>query len=189
MMNLREPCRDFIRHSIGDGRETDLWFDLWHPNSPLAQSINDPRILHSGLPSNAVVANFIFNGEWVSSQSHPQYRDILQAIPPSQRPYNRFDRVLLSPTGKDFSISSLWDVIRPKGNILPWVNMLWFRGNIPRHAVILWMAVKQRLYTQDRMLNFGIINRISCVFCRLNIECHDHLFFECSLSQRIWLYV
>jgi len=27
-----------MKYTIGDGRETSLWFDKWHPHSPLADS-------------------------------------------------------------------------------------------------------------------------------------------------------
>ena len=37
-----------------------------------------------------------------------------------------------------------------------------------------------------KLLVYGVISSISCVFCRLNEESHDHLFFECSLTARIW---
>ena len=59
---------------------------------------------------------------------------------------------------------------------------MWFPGRIPRASFILWLAVLQKLGTQDRLC-FPIA---PCLLCHSQQESHDHLFFQCPLSMQIW---
>ncbi|KAL7168531.1 hypothetical protein ACSBR2_038876 [Camellia fascicularis] len=36
------------------------------------------------------------------------------------------------------------------------------------------------------MVMFGITDSTTCVLCEEHDENHNHLFFDCSFSQRIW---
>ena len=48
------------------------------------------------------------------------------------------------------------------------------------------MAILNKLPTKDRMLQWGLAVDSMCVFCRSSIEDRDHLFFQCSITKRIW---
>ena len=52
--------------------------------------------------------------------------------------------------------------------------------------MIVWMAIWNRLYTKEKLSKFGAVSDDSCVFCNFDIESHDHLFFACPFSARIW---
>ncbi|KAJ6365576.1 hypothetical protein OIU76_030369 [Salix suchowensis] len=56
--------------------------------------------------------------------------------------------------------------------------IIWQKGHIPRHAFMLWLATKQRLSTMDR--------HKTCALCREEDEDHNHLFFQCNYSKRVW---
>jgi hypothetical protein len=43
---------------------TSLWFDNWHPHSPLADSYGERFIYDSGMEKNAKVNVLIHNLEW-----------------------------------------------------------------------------------------------------------------------------
>ena len=73
-----------------------------------------------------------------------------------------------------------------KGTRVPWVHLLRFKKAVPRYSFILWLAIKERLTTQDKLVKIGLKQGMSCVLCREHIENHDHLFFQCSFSNRIW---
>ena len=38
----------------------------------------------------------------------------------------------------------------------------------------------------DRFLKFGIRENDTCVLCKSGIKSHNHLFFECLFSSRVW---
>jgi hypothetical protein len=66
--------------------------------------------------------------------------------------------------------------------------MVWFSLAIPKHAFIMWLAIKDRLLivTGERLLKMGYKGEVQCSFCHSYVETRDHLFFECSFSSRIW---
>ena len=64
--------------------------------------------------------------------------------------------------------------------------MVWFAQSIPRHAFVLWMAVQDRLMTQDRIAVWKPNDVMKCVFCKLNQDSHEHLFFQCEYTKKVW---
>ena len=67
---------------------------------------------------------------------------------------------------------------------MDWHKLVWFSGKIPKAAFCLWLAVKGRLGTQDR-LPFLDPN-IKCLFCNGCVEDHNNLFFNCPTTSLIW---
>ncbi|KAL4334606.1 hypothetical protein GQ457_07G003200 [Hibiscus cannabinus] len=66
---------------------------------------------------------------------------------------------------------------------------MWFPLHIPKHSLVSWMVVLDRLPTADRLCRFGIMVDSVCKLCRAENESRNHLFFGCSFSQGIWLMV
>ena len=90
-----------------------------------------------------------------------------------------------SNSGK-FSCDTTWSELRVKGSEVNWWKILWFSHNIPRHSFIGWLAIKNKLPTRERMLKWGFTVDGNCGFCRNSLETRNHIFFDCSFSQRIW---
>nr|XP_043611868.1 uncharacterized protein LOC122583539 [Erigeron canadensis] len=90
-----------------------------------------------------------------------------------------------------FSSSSVWDTLRKRGELIPWVNMVWFPHAIPRHAFHIWLIFKRKLKTHDKMKVWDAgsatnLNLLCCSLCKKGPDSHDHLFFECSYSLQVW---
>ena len=68
LLNLRNSFRHFIQHSIGNGRDTFLWFDYWLHIGPIHSYFGDrdgDRIIYdSGLPRYARVSDIIDGENW-----------------------------------------------------------------------------------------------------------------------------
>ncbi|GJV00757.1 AMP-binding, conserved site-containing protein [Tanacetum coccineum] len=54
-------------------------------------------------------------------------------------------------TAKEFSLKTVWGSIRPRSNKVVWCHAVWFPECIPRHAFHLWLVIKRRLKTHDRL--------------------------------------
>ena len=65
-------------------------------------------------------------------------------------------------------------------------HLIWFNLCVPRTSFILWLAIRNRLATKDRIHSFTPNCGTTCVLCRADQESHSHLFFECSYSERVW---
>lgn len=58
---------------------------------------------------------------------------------------------------------------------------------IPKHSFILWLAVRNGLATQEKLLYWKHIPPDSCcTFCGLMPDSIEHLFFMCSFSMGVW---
>ncbi|GMP61928.1 hypothetical protein CsSME_00024211 [Camellia sinensis var. sinensis] len=51
------------------------------------------------------------------------------------------------------------------------------------------MAILGRLNTGDRLAMFGLTPNCVCPLCGANGKDHDHLFFQCPFSSKVWVTV
>nr|GEU45441.1 hypothetical protein [Tanacetum cinerariifolium] len=63
--------------------------------------------------------------------------------------------------------------------------------NIPRHAIHLWLMMRGRVKTQDRLRQWDVVKDVNlyllrCPFCKLQLDTHEDLFFKCLYSSRVW---
>ncbi|XP_020254183.1 uncharacterized protein LOC109831261 [Asparagus officinalis] len=84
-------------------------------------------------------------------------------------------------------LSELYTSLHPISAPVTWHETVWEKLNYPKHSFILWLAVQDKLQTQDRLMKHGIIQSSICKLCDgSNAENRSHLFFECSMSTYVW---
>lgn len=83
----------------------------------------------------------------------------------------------------NIKISDVWSSIRSVGSEVPWYDLVWHNLMIPKYAFLMWLIVKNRLFTRDRMSTFGIQTSLNYLLCANDNESVQHLFFNCSFSQ------
>ncbi|XP_020256684.1 uncharacterized protein LOC109833427 [Asparagus officinalis] len=85
-------------------------------------------------------------------------------------------------------LSAVYSVFSPGSHMVPWYNTIWGKLNYPKHTFVLWLAVQNRLLTQDRLMRRGTINSNICLLCAGTAsETRNHLFFDCPFSREVWL--
>ena len=85
----------------------------------------------------------------------------------------------------NFIVKASYDFFRAKGGKPCWTKVVWHRSLMPKHAFILWLSLKERLLTRDKLSEH--IEDTSCVFCGSHLETIDHLFFQCRMSRQVWV--
>ena len=65
----------------------------------------------------------------------------------------------------EFSIQSAWNCWRSRISQVSWKHLIWFPVHIPRFSTIVWLAIKERLSTWDRLPKFGIKDNPNCGLC------------------------
>ncbi|GKE68774.1 reverse transcriptase domain, reverse transcriptase zinc-binding domain protein [Tanacetum coccineum] len=85
---------------------------------------------------------------------------------------------------KPFSVAVVWECIRPRNIVVPWFNVVWFSEAIHRHAFLMWLVIKSKLKTQDKMVGWN--SSLICPLRESQPDSHTHLFFECSFSDQVW---
>lgn len=83
-----------------------------------------------------------------------------------------------------FSSTRTWDHIRGRKTEVFWTTGVWFSQGVPRFSFIVWLAVRNRLSTGDRMRAWGI--QQGCVLCGEPDETRDHVFFACPYFFTVW---
>jgi len=169
---------------------TSLWFDNWHPHSPLANSYGERFIYDSSMGNNARVNVLISNSEWrIPTTQFIGWHPIIEAIPSNPKMGQKDEIVWLDSLNHRFSVKVAWEQLRFHNQVVEWHDIVWFKNAVPRHSFLLWVAVQQKLTTQNRLHRFGIHGPNRCSLCLRNNEDHSHLFFECSYTKAIWWHV
>ncbi|XP_075112580.1 uncharacterized protein LOC142182282 [Nicotiana tabacum] len=89
--------------------------------------------------------------------------------------------------GDKFSIKAAYLSFQPQYQKVHWKNLTMEARHIPRHQFILWLAIRQRLATVDRVERWGINIPKDCVLCsKGTTESLAHMFFECKYARDIW---
>ena len=187
ILKLRHIARPMIKHRIGNGRGTFLWYDNWHPLGPLLDKFG-PRVVYDVALGLHARVSTVIEGDWwhwplTNTLELMEIRDLMTTVP---SPSDTSDSIIWvpSPNGK-FSTSHTWATIRAPGHTIHWYYLVWFSGHLPRHSIVLWFAILNRLSTHDRISLF-MPGPLACTLCHKGMESHDHLFFTCPYSTFVW---
>ncbi|CAI9108452.1 OLC1v1008041C1 [Oldenlandia corymbosa var. corymbosa] len=76
--------------------------------------------------------------------------------------------------------------LRGEGMRMQEAGMIWNKYNIRKHSFILWLVMRGRLLTSDRLQKLNIISQpVLCVLCSAKEESLDHLFLQCQFSKEL----
>ncbi|KAK9050851.1 hypothetical protein SSX86_030178 [Deinandra increscens subsp. villosa] len=192
IMKCRAEVWSHCYSQLGDGSKTSVWFDLWHPLSPLCFFISPREINRAGLSLSLKVSDIIVEGNWAWPEEwDSRFPELFDYVPPLLVDGN-VDKVLWCNNEGNlvpFSSKVAFQDFSEVHPIVPWVNLVWFSQSIPRHGFILWLACRQRLLTQDKLLKWDKEDNLLCIFCQQQHDSHTHLFFEAKGCDSGVLYI
>ncbi|GJZ38522.1 putative reverse transcriptase domain, reverse transcriptase zinc-binding domain protein [Tanacetum coccineum] len=194
---LREVVIPFFWVKLENGMSTSLWYDRWSDACPLINFLSPRDIHREGFHLKNVVADLIVNGTWAWPlmwlSKAPDLGLIVALVvdmgqPDASQWRDRNGNLSL------FSVAKAWEAIRAHGNQVTWSWIVWFSHNIPRHAFHLWLVMRNRLKTHDRVKQWDIgpngdLNALRCALCESQPDSHPYLFFECVFFSKVWSYV
>ena len=82
-------------------------------------------------------------------------------------------------------VAVVWRELRPKQETVGW-NRLLRTSTVPKHVIIAWMAIQNKLPSKDRLASWVMEVELECVLCHHELESRNHLFFGCKFSCGIW---
>ncbi|XP_022030706.1 uncharacterized protein LOC110931628 [Helianthus annuus] len=193
LIQMRPLIRNHIWSELGNGGNTSAWFDYW---SELGDFISPRNISDADFRLDNRVADVYADGSWLWPTA---WRDIFPVL-------NQIDHVHLDPLKVDrllwkdgsdineFSSSGVWHSLQHREPEVDWCSIVWFARCIPRHAFMIWLIMKGKLLTQDKILQWDLsrrknMNMMCCLLCYENVDSHPHLSFECKYSTQVWLKV
>ncbi|XP_022030437.1 uncharacterized protein LOC110931348 [Helianthus annuus] len=176
-----------------DGLSTSAWFDNWSLLGPLEQFISPRSIANAGFNMESKVSDVFANNSWRWPSAWRDLYPVLIQLDQLSFDTHRPDKLVWRHGDQfhDFSTSRAWDSIRHRELEVGWSRIVWFGQCIPRHAFLMWLIMRRKLLTQDKILSWDFSRRknmdmMCCLLCYANHDSHSHLFFECKYSAQVW---
>ena len=66
-----------------------------------------------------------------------------------------------------FNVKACYEFFKPKGSKPCWTKIVWHRTLMPKHSFIMWLGLKERLFTRDKLSEQ--IEDTSCVGTRWSL--------------------
>ncbi|XP_022040986.1 uncharacterized protein LOC110943551 [Helianthus annuus] len=196
LLQLRPLIRSFCWSKLGNGRDTSVWYDNWSGISPLSSFLSSRTITREGFSLQATVADLSSNGSWLWPAAWRDTYRVLIQLDQVQRDANNQDCLLWKDGDEvsDYSSSGVWNSIRISDPEVNWHSIVWFSQCIPRHAFFMWLIMRKKLVTQDKIMYWNYtrttnMNMMCCLLCYESLDSHDHLFFECKFSAKVWEFI
>ncbi|GLT48179.1 hypothetical protein SLA2020_218200 [Shorea laevis] len=189
ILSLRPTTRYLIKHMIGNGENTFLWFDFWHPTGPLLEVYGQKIVQDTAIPLQAKLSQVVQGNfwKWPPARS-PELLQIQIALCGNLYPNEAVEDSVIwlaSPSGS-FKTGYTWNHLREKQAKVPWFRLVWFANSIPKHSFMSWLAILDRLSTKARQKSWSPHIDATCVLCGAENETRDHLFFSCAYSRTVW---
>ena len=192
LLDLCPLALQFCKSKLGNGKAASFWFDVWTPFGQLIEYIGPagPRALR--IRKEAVIADAIRDDAWKLPHPRAQREVDLHAylttitLPLAPDKIDDYEWIAADCPSRSFRSSSTWEMLRPKEQTKDWVDIVWFKGGIPKHAFTMWVANYDRLPTQARLAAWGLPIAPACPFCTRYDETRDHLMLTCAYSYEVW---
>ena len=112
-------------------------------------------------------------GHIAPQNSSWQWRKLVELNNEVQREYKEL-------IGQIYTISKGYQFFSGILQKVTWCKQVWSKKNVPKHNIIFWLVMLQRLATCDRLEKFLKLQDTNCKLCNGSKETHSHLFFVCS---------
>ncbi|GJU47294.1 RNA-directed DNA polymerase, eukaryota, reverse transcriptase zinc-binding domain protein [Tanacetum coccineum] len=165
-----------IRWQVGNGSNIQFWTQKWVPYQ------DDFYIRKPCGPfaSNALVSDFITNGEWDLSKLqlcvHPEEVKFISQIPIS----SYYQAILQHEVNSKHEASS-----SSTPNKSLW-KQVWNLKTLPKIRMYWWKACLNALATYENLSRRGCYCLLICPICYTEIETVEHVLFKCSWTKVVW---
>ena len=76
-----------------------------------------------------------------------------------------------------------YEYLRRRVPRVAWASVVWTSYTPPKYSCVVWLALRTRLQTTDRLLFMDLDPQ--CQLCSCSMESTQHLFFSCPFSEAV----
>ncbi|CAL9222223.1 unnamed protein product [Arabidopsis halleri] len=191
LLKYRAKAKEFCKVEVKNGNRASFWYETWSELGCLMDAVGERGVIDLGVRKNATVAE-----AWSDLRRRRHRTVVLNQIEEtllSQRHKRVEEADTVLWKGKNnmyqtkFCTRDTWNQIRTiMLNKVSWHNGIWFPHATPKFSFCSWLAVKNRLSTGDRLIQWNRRLQSTCVLCNNNLETRDHLFFSCRFATEVW---
>lgn len=123
-----------------------------------------------------LVADLISNGIWKWPAEWKNRYDFLFDFSPPVLSSLKKDIVVWKDEDARFDcffVKKSWNHVRNISDKVIWAKLVWYSHCIPRHSFCVWLAIKKRLKTQDKLIKWGCKTDLLCSLCNIQNDSHD----------------
>ncbi|XP_048637065.1 uncharacterized protein LOC125609588 [Brassica napus] len=191
LLKLRDIAKPFLKKEIRSGKQTSFWYDQWSKHGNLKEKIGDRGVIDLGISENATVAEALGRRSRRRRHRLSILNEVEEELNALRSSACQEDDITLWRQADDnfatkFSSKRTWEQIRGNHHTCTWSKGVWFPQSTPKYSFFLWLALRGRLQTLDRMQQWITGLDTTCVLCNDTQESCSHLFFECRYSEQVW---
>ena len=154
-MKLRDIAKRSLKFEVGNGDNIYMWLDLLHPARVLIEKYGFKVVYDAQSNIEAKLSSIICNGEWFWRPTRSEALVDIQARL-SEVCLGQCDNPVWTVSKKGVYVGlETWETLRKKNAKVIWWKMVSFPLAIPKQTSILWLAMKDRLLTGERLLKWG----------------------------------
>jgi len=186
---IKQHTQKVLEHSswsVGNGDNILFWTDKWL-DRVVATHWSIPQNVSSSLTMK--VSACVSNGVWCL----PGYlvdKDpaLANQICQITLPTDNMPDMLCWDSAPDGILTSkiAFQTLNGVGQRSTWANILWNSHIPPSRSFITWRLLHNKLPTNENLRKSGCTIVSICCFCLQEFESSQHIFFECSVTSRLW---
>ena len=192
LLKLRPLAERFITCTLGNGDKASFWFDSWCVLGPLERFFGPSGPMQTGMEIDSKVADACSDAGWLLRPARSQEAEELQILlcsvplPSHSQSPDTYSWRVNDTDMESYSTKLTWESLRPRGQKQDWAGKVWFKGHVPSHAFMMWVAHLDRLPTRSRLASWGLQIDTCCCVCNHFHETRDHVFLRCEYAEQIW---
>ncbi|GJX86343.1 RNA-directed DNA polymerase, eukaryota, reverse transcriptase zinc-binding domain protein [Tanacetum coccineum] len=158
-------------------------------NQALSQVISKRDIYSAGFKDNVNLCDLVDANGWKWHAQWNRKYSLIQSLNVPKLVNKPDSLVWITNSGNEvrFTTNQAWRDIRNDESTITWEKLVWFSIYKPRHTFVLCLVVKNKLLTQDKLVKWYSHKIMKCSFYKVDIDSHDHLFFQCGFAKEIWI--
>lgn len=191
--NLAIPFNSFCNKQVGNGLNTQFWKDKWSGNDLFKDKF--PRIFCLEVDKDALVADRISSGAYCwnwrrelrGGREQSELNELRSYVgAPSLNDAPDIWQWKLNPNGA-FDVKSLRKEIEKATLGTGSQKTRWSKLIPAKINIFFWRASLNRIPCKERLITRGVdLDNALCLFCNLEVESVNHLFFSCSWAKELW---
>ncbi|KAF5175864.1 hypothetical protein FRX31_034549 [Thalictrum thalictroides] len=122
---------------MGNGRDTNLWLDPWHPSGILHDQFPISLLYDSNCSRDAKVSIIIHEGQWhIPEHLAFHLQPVIQGLDAVPIGEDQDEPVWNISLKGEFSLKDRYEALTRTKVPVSWNNIVWFSHKIPRHSFI-----------------------------------------------------
>ncbi|GJT55891.1 RNA-directed DNA polymerase, eukaryota, reverse transcriptase zinc-binding domain protein [Tanacetum coccineum] len=131
LLDVRDKISNKLQYEVRNRISVQMWYDRWHNNG------------------------LLIDKNWPSDWCRSDFK--IMDIRPPRLNTGKQDKVKCRNDNQliPFYTKLVMKYLSPGYDKVDWYDIVWFKQCIPKHSFCLWLAMKERLPTQDKVMAWG----------------------------------